>query len=232
MEVFLIPVAADRYELYCEVPDLDAADVDDEPRGFFRGLLRSFRAALADAERARHQPPAPDEHDATPSLYERVRRRVLCRMAEAIAEQRLLWHVRRHTEATAVHPADMTEHRALQILRGNIQSDFEKHRFWMIVDLLVFVASGVLVVIPGPNVVAYYFGFRLVGHFLSMRGAKHALTTVVWHARPSALLTELRATIALEPEEREARVHHIAAQLQLERLARFFLRIATPGRVV
>jgi hypothetical protein len=232
MEVFLIPVAADRYELYCEVPDLDAADVGDEPRGFFRGLLRSFRAALADAERARHQPPAPDGHDTAPSLYERARRQVLCRMAEAIAEQRLLWHVRRQTEVTAVHPEDMTEHRALQILRGHIQSDFEKHRFWTIVDLLAFAASGVLVVLPGPNLVAYYFGFRLVGHYLSMRGARHALKTVVWHARASALLTELRATIALEPEEREARVHDIAAQLQLERLARFFLRTATPGRVV
>lgn len=230
MEVFLIPVASDRYELYCEVPDLDAADVEEEPRGFFRGVLRSFRGALADAERARHHPPPPPaEGDAPPSFYERARRQVLCRMAEAIAEQRLLWHMRRQTEAMAVHPEDVTESRALEIVRASMHADFDKHRFWAIVDLLLFIASAVLVVLPGPNVVGYYFGFRLVGHYLSMRGARQGLKAVRWTARPSPLLSELRAAIALEPDEREARVHDIAARLQLERLARFFLRTATPG---
>ncbi len=150
-------------------------------------------------------------------------------MAEAIAEQRLLWHMRRQTEAMAVHPEDVTESRALEIVRASMHADFDKHRFWAIVDLLLFIASAVLVVLPGPNVVGYYFGFRLVGHYLSMRGARQGLKAVRWTARPSPLLSELRAAIALEPDEREARVHDIAARLQLERLARFFLRTATPG---
>ncbi len=230
MEVFLIPVEADRYELYCEVPDLDASDDDDDPRGFFRGLLRRFRSALADAERERHHPPPPpSEGEAAPSRYERARRTVMCRMAEAIAEQRLLWHMRNQTEAVAVQPEDVPEGRAREIVRASMQSDFEKHRFWTVVDLVAFLASAVLVVLPGPNIVGYYFGFRLVGHYLSMRGARQALRVVKWQARSSALLTELRAAIALEPDEREARVRHIAAQLQLERLARFFLRTAVPG---
>jgi len=230
MEVFLIPVEADRYELYCEVPDLDEADLNTESRGFVRGLLRRFRSALAEAERERHHPPPPPgEGDAPPSLYERGRRRVMCRMAEAIAEQRLLWHMRGQTEAVAVHPEDLPDARALEIVRASMQSDFEKHRFWMLVDAVAFIASAVLVVLPGPNVVGYYFGFRLVGHYLSMCGARQALSVVTWHARPSALLTELRGAIGLEPDEREARVHDIAAQLQLERLARFFLRTAAPG---
>jgi hypothetical protein len=87
----------------------------------------------------------------------------------------------------------------------------------------------VLVILPGPNLIGYYFGFRMVGHFLSMRGARRALDRVAWTARATDLLVELRATMDLEPDEREARVHDIAAKLQLERLARFFLRTAVPS---
>jgi hypothetical protein len=230
MEVFLIPVGSDRYELYCEVPDLDDTGTDDTPRGYFRGLLHRFRGAIADAERERHHPPSPpSDDDEAPSWYERARRRVMCRIAEAIAEQRLLWHMRSQETAVAVHPGDLPAARALEIVRASMQSDYEKHRFWLIVDALLFAASGVLVIVPGPNVIGYYFGFRLVGHFLSMRGARRALDGVAWTARATDLLTELRATMALEPEEREARVHDIAARLQLERLARFFLRTAVPS---
>ena len=46
MEVFLIPVGADRYELYCEVPDEDPSGATDHDRGFFRGLVRKFRDTL------------------------------------------------------------------------------------------------------------------------------------------------------------------------------------------
>jgi hypothetical protein len=230
MEVFLIPVDRDRYELYCEVPDLDDDGPDAEPpRGVIRGLLLRFRTALADAERERHHPPPVDEGAAPPSWYERTRRKVMCRIAESIAEQRLLWHMRRQDRAVAVHPDDVSDARALEIIRASMQSDFEKHRFWTIVDLLLFVASAVLVLLPGPNLVGYYFGFRLVGHYLSMRGARQALGAVTWSARASAPLAELRSAIGLEPGEREARVRDIAARLQLERLARFFLRTAVPS---
>jgi len=231
MEVFLIPVDSDRYELYCEVPDLDDDGPDvAPPRGFIRRMMLRFRTALADVERERHRPaPVPDEGAPPLSWYERVRRKVMCRLAESIAEQRLLWHIRRQDHAVAVHPDDLGDARALEIIRASMQSDFEKHRFWTIVDLLLFVGSAVLVLLPGPNLVGYYFGFRLVGHYLSMRGARQALDVVTWTARASAPLAELRAAIALEPDEREARVHDIAARLQLERLARFFLRIAVPS---
>ena len=56
--------------------------------------------------------------------------------------------------------------------------DFEKHRFWLTIDALGFIASGLLFLVPGPNAVAYYFAFRLVGHYLSMRGARQGLSVV------------------------------------------------------
>jgi hypothetical protein len=39
MEVFLIPVGADRHELYCEVPDEVPSGASVNVRGFFRGLV-------------------------------------------------------------------------------------------------------------------------------------------------------------------------------------------------
>ena len=79
-------------------------------------------------------------------------------------------------------------------------------------------ASGLLVLVPGPNFVAYYFAFRMVGHFLSLRGARHGLAVVQWTAKESAPLTQLRAAIALDGEA-----------LKLEHLARFFERSAIPS---
>jgi hypothetical protein len=82
--------------------------------------------------------------------------------------------------------------------------------------------------VPGPNVLAYYFAFRLVGHYFSLRGARQGLNGVVWTHRPSAPLSELRRTIGMADAERERRVDDIAASLGLEHLSRFFKRTAIP----
>lgn len=224
MDVFLIPTGANRYELYCEIPDADERGDEPAPTGFLRGLVQQFRDMLAEAERERHRPPS--ERASEPSSwYQRVRRQAMCRIAETIAEQRLLWHVRRQETASAVYPDDLSVEAAREILRASMQADFEKHRKWLIIDTLLMIASGLLILIPGPNIIGYYLAFRVVGHFLSMRGALHARDVVRWHYRPSSLLAELRQTIAMEPQEREARVTDIAARLRLERLAPFFTRM-------
>ena len=97
-------------------------------------------------------------------------------VAEAVAEQRLLWHLRRQTSATLFFPDDMSEPAAVDcICAASSRAISTSHRRWLIIDSLWFVASGVLFFVPGPNVVAYYFAFRLVGHYLSWRGAQQGL---------------------------------------------------------
>jgi hypothetical protein len=93
-----------------------------------------------------------------------------------------------------------------------------------VIDGLLFAASGVLFFVPGPNVVAYYFGFRLVGHYLSRKGAKHGLAEVRWESCASPQLSRLRRVLALDPNEREREVHEVASALQLPHLAKFFER--------
>jgi hypothetical protein len=230
MEVFLIPVGADRYEPYCEVPDEDPGDTPEAPSGFFKGLMHRFREALAEAERERRRGHHAS-HEDTQSLtrYQRLKRATLRRIAESIAEQRLLWHLRRQEAAVAWYPVDMAPDTALQMLRTSLGVDYERHRRWLVIDGILFALSAILMVLPGPNVAAYYLAFRLVGHYLSMRGARHGLDCVQWDLRPSDPLAELRGLVALEPEVREARVSEIAERLRLEQLATFFDRLAVPS---
>ena len=228
MDVYLVPVGAERYELYCEVPDEpDGADVP-ESRGFIRRMVRRFQEMLAEAERARRR--GQPEHHAGGWLA-RVKARTMRWVAESIAEQRLLWHLRRQTQANFHYPADLDESDAQKVLRSQLARDFDKHRLWLAIDSVAFVASGLLMLVPGPNVLAYYFAFRIVGHFLSLRGARQGLEQVTWRSEQSTPLADLRGAIALAPELRQRQVHEVAAQLRLENLARFFERTVdvTPG---
>src|SRR6185295_9816452 len=209
MDVFLIPVAKDRYELYCEIPEEDpSGETPEHDRGFFRGLVQRFRETLAAIERERHQEAA----ELPRGLIARINARFRRTIAETVAEQRLLWHLRRLTRATAVHPSDIEEPRVMPVVQGNMRSDFEKHRRWLVVNTLLFIASGLLTLLPGPNLIAYYFAFRLVGHFLSMRGARQALDRIEWRTRPSASLARLRSLINADGNDRRAEVEAIAAE--------------------
>jgi hypothetical protein len=66
----------------------------------------------------------------------------------------------------------------------------------------------------------------MVGHYLSMRGARQGLDGVSWTHEQSAPLSELRRAIGLDAEERSRRVHDIADALNLEHLVKFFERTA------
>ncbi|HEX2443875.1 MAG TPA: hypothetical protein VHJ77_08010 [Vicinamibacterales bacterium] len=236
MEVYLVPAGGSRYELYCEVADPSPDVDDDEARpGFVRKITARFRELLATAEREHRERQAARDaraHDAhgtspaEPTFARRIRDRTLRWMAESIAEQRLLWHLRRCEEARFIYPQDLSERDALDTLMTQLRGDFERHRRWFVIDLVLFIASGAAMLIPGPNVLAYYFLFRFVGHFLSMRGARQGLQIVAWRPESSLALTELRQTLSLDRESREPRLRDIAARLRLEHLASFVQRIA------
>lgn len=226
MEVFLVPIAPARYELYCEVPDEPDGSGSEPPVGFFKRMVHRFRETIAEAERERHH----GRKDNEPAGWmSRVKRRTVRWVAESIAEQRLLWHLRRQQSATFFYPDDIPESTAAAERTRQLKADFDKHRFWLIIDSLGFIASGVLILVPGPNVLAYYFAFRIVGHYLSLRGARQGLAAMEWRNEGSTPLSELRRTLELGPEVREPRVRDIADRLRLEHLESFFKRMAESG---
>ena len=79
---------------------------------------------------------------------------------------------------------------------------------------------------PGPNLIAYYFVFRMVGHFLSMRGARHGLGRVVWQSSSSSALADLRQTFTLERGQQARQIRDIESRLKLEHFVTFFERTA------
>jgi hypothetical protein len=223
MDVFVIPVGRDRYELYCEQPEAESDAPAPPPEGVVGRLRHRFSEMLKAAEERRHRKIV----DETPKGWAgRLQDRIMAWVVERIAEQRLLWNLRSQTEAVAAYPQDMTFDQVLALIRRVLQRDYERHRLWLVIDGLLFAASGALFLVPGPNLVAYYFAFRLVGHWLSMRGARQGLDRVQWTGRPCPPLSELRDVAGMEPRARDERIHDIAARLRLQHLSTFFERVA------
>jgi hypothetical protein len=217
MMVYLLPIGRDRFELYSEPPDDDGEAVRPEGRVRRWAHAASVRWHLVvDAAR----------RGTSTGRFARWRDRVVCRLAETIAEQRTLWALAKQPSATLVFPAGMEPRDARAALDRALAAARRHHGVWLGIDLPIFIVSAVLAPVPGPNVLAYYLAFRVVGHFLSWRGAKHAVKRVSWTLQGDASLAELALLVNLPREQRAARVYAIAQQLNLRRLLAFFQRVA------
>jgi len=222
MDVYVIPIGQDQYRLYCE-PSVDPPPEEEgeAPGGLFGRFRRRFVEMIRAAEDR--------QRDALPvskSWLGRMQDRSLGWVAQRIAEQRLLWNLRRHTSAEAAHPDDMTFDEVMTLVRRTLRRDYERHRLWLVIDFIGLVASAPIALVPGPNILAYYFTFRVFGHWLSMRGASQGLHRITWSGSPCPPLTELRDIASLEPSAREARIQDIADRLRLQHLTIFFARVA------
>lgn len=218
MDVFLVPVAMDRHELYFEHEHVDAGVASDPSttRSIRQRITDVFHRAVKEGEEARRRGREP--HHLPKG---RVRRWITTRLADAVAEQRLLWHLRTATDIELMYPDDLDESRARDVSRKSLQADLQKHRRWCAIDTALAILCAPLTIFPGPNLPAYYFVFRAVGHLLSMRGAQKGLNQIVWKYSPSAPLATLRTVDALDPDARAARVEEIGLALGLEHLGAF-----------
>jgi hypothetical protein len=228
MDVYVVPTGPERYELYCEsAEESAAAQPAINSSGIWRRLQDRFSAVLAAVEREQDRTHSAATAPAPPAgLMSRLRVRGVRWLAERVAEQRLLWRLQGQQRVRAFFPAHIDGVRALAIIRRNLSADADRHRRWLVLDTVGLLFSLLLVPLPGPNVPGYYFTFRVVGHFLAIRGARQGLRRVTWGMHPSAPLAELAGVERLSSDERAARVRAIADQLGLARLARFVERTA------
>jgi hypothetical protein len=221
MDVFLVPVGRDVYELYCEHVDEPEGHVNQPPSGLIARLKFRFHQVLAEAERERRREHVANVRD---TRLQRIKRRTMRWVAESIAEQRLLWNLRRHAGATLYYPDDMTADAAMDLMKRQLARDYDKHRLWLAINSILMVGSAALILIPGPNIVGYYFMFRVVGHFFSVRGASKGLAGVAWTSQASPALTDLRSALMLDAAGRLRQAEEVASRLRLEHLATFFQR--------
>jgi len=220
-----VPVGNRRFELYSEPPDDAVPDLHAKATaGFWRRLLYRLDERWNEAVRLAMRPEAAD------GWFARFRDRAVRKAAESIAEQRTLWSLRHFSDASLTYPSDLSEDAAMAARDRLLTHARRHHGWWLTIDTTLFIASGVFVLIPGPNVFAYYFAFRVVGHYLSWRGANQALEATRWRLVPEPLLAELGGLAHVARAARAARVAAIAAELKLPRLAAFFDRTAVPAR--
>lgn len=219
--VFLVPAGRDRFELYSDAPDESPAAParhDGVLRRWAHGANARWHALVEVARRG-----------GSDGRLARWRDTVVSRLAETIAEQRTLWALRDKSAVLLRYPSMLEADRARAMLDALLAHARRHHLRWLVVDMVLFSVSGILFFVPGPNLVAYYIAFRLVGHLQSWRGARHAIEGIVWTIEPDAGLAELASLVDVPREARAPRVAAIAARLNLPRLTAFFDRVAVPS---
>lgn len=216
MDVYLVPVGPDRFECYYEAAELEETE-EAEGQGFFARMRARFNEQLRDAERARHQKSIEEPK----SFLGRIQKRSMRWIAERVAEQRLLWHLRRVDAATLHTADDLPREQADSIMRGSMKRDADHHRNRLILHSLALIAAVPVALVPGPNVIGYLFTFTVVGHYLAWRGAVRSLHQINWAIAPNSALTELRRAFSLDADGRHRLIRDVANRLRMPKMARF-----------
>lgn len=214
MDVFLVPLGADRFELYSEPAD-ELPDAPDHAAGPLRRWAHRAQQqwrALVDSARG----------GVATGRLARWRDSMICHLAESIDEQRTLWALRKVEAATLRYPSSISADQARRLLDRVLAASRRHHGVWLAVDFLLFVLSGVLFFVPGPNIVAYYLLFRVFSHGQSCLGASRGLTRVSWTLVSDPSLATLATLVSLGHTERASRVAALAEQLSLHHFAAYF----------
>jgi hypothetical protein len=121
------------------------------------------------------------------------------------------------------HPRRIASDDALALWDGYLWRRLKRHRAWLIADGLAAPLALLLTPVPGPNLVSYWLWYRLVIHYLAMRGAMRAKAGKI----PTVAVgrDELDAVIASGDDEPVARM---SACLNFPDLATALEKIVPP----
>jgi hypothetical protein len=223
--VYLVPIGSGRFDLYTEPAEDDESGAAAGDRtGVWHRSIHDLRERWRLAARAAQAAGGGDG-----GRLARMRDWLVRRIAESIAEQRTLWSLRGVTSASFAFPSDLSDASAAAIRQRLLAHARRHHGWWLLMNVAGVAVTAILVLLPGPNLIGYYFAFRVIGHYLSWRGACQALDRISWRPSPEPALTELGSLASLPREQRAARVEALAALLRLPRLAAFFDRVACPA---
>lgn len=221
MVLFLVPAGRGRFELYAEMPDESEGGLPDSEgrvRRWAHSAALRWRGMVDAARRG-----------AASGRFGRRRDALVCHLADSIAESRTLWALRNAASATVWVPSTFPGDQARPVLMTLLGRARRHHLRWLLVDLVLFIASGLFALIPGPNVLAYYLAFRVLSHIQAWRGSRQGMDRVEWSFEQHPGLAELQLLVNVPREARASRVAAIAAELNLPRLSAFFDRVAVPS---
>jgi hypothetical protein len=216
MTVLLLQIAHERWEIYTEPPEEELAEPGPDA-GRLRRWAHTAACYWRDlVDRAR-------QSDGS-TWWQRQRDQIVVHLAETIANERMLWALGKAESATLLFPSSLSP-AAARATRDRVLGNCRRHHgWWLAIDGVLFIVSGLLAIVPGPNAIAYYLLLRLVGHWQSWTGARRAARDVSWTLVSDDGLAELASLAAMSRDARRARVDAIARRLHLHRLTAFFER--------
>jgi hypothetical protein len=94
------------------------------------------------------------------------------------------------------HPAAQSGTDVRAIWRDYLARQWRRHLFWMILNAVIAPFMVILAILPGPNLIGYWFAYRAVHHMLVLWGIRRV--------RRDKIPTELSPVMALDlPIERD-----------------------------
>jgi hypothetical protein len=90
-------------------------------------------------------------------------------------EETLLRRLRHASTIELVYPSAMAEGEAQKLWRGYLARQRRAHLKWFVIDLLIAPLTLLLMPLPGPNIIGYWFIYRALCHLLAVIGARRAM---------------------------------------------------------
>jgi hypothetical protein len=70
------------------------------------------------------------------------------------------------------HPADKTTEEVIAIWADYLKKQWRRHLIWLVVNGVIAPFSFLLFVLPGPNLIGYWFFYRAIHHLLVVWGIR------------------------------------------------------------
>lgn len=197
---------------YTEIPiEMERGELDEQgrpARSWATRNLRRIRAALYRAVR-RSGP--------------RVKRVWSWLDRRPPPDEALLQVLRQASTLEVVYPSAFEEKQARHEWNRYLRKRWREHLVTFAWNLLVLPLVGLLMVVPGPNVVGYWFVYRILTHLLAMRGV--ARVRAGWVPTVFLPAPELNIAIMASSETTEPEVELVSRALGLNYLSLYLRRI-------
>jgi hypothetical protein len=91
-------------------------------------------------------------------------------------EEAMLRALRHVAEVVLVHPSALDGEQARQVWRAELRRQAGNQLFWLVVHSVIGPVTAVgLAILPGPNLIGYWFLYRAAAHGVAWSGVRRAL---------------------------------------------------------
>ncbi|HYE64353.1 MAG TPA: hypothetical protein VD966_02150 [Pyrinomonadaceae bacterium] len=163
MKVYLLGLDDERCVFYTEGPETVAEFEDAAPRSGPRGWVERKYKSLQVILR---------ESESGVGLH--MRRAWEWLQRRASPDEPVLRSLRGAQAIKLYHPLTLTERESLSLWADYLASRRRRHTIGLIVNGLISPLTVLLTPIPGPNVIGYWFVYRLICHLLALLGVRRA----------------------------------------------------------